>query len=274
MPSKRSLCRLGVATIATVVFALLPTAASALGESAPVGSGKTVVFSVTRSGTAGATAGLCGSRLQCFKAAVILAAAATAPLVENAALVQINVAEPDQDVNMKLAGKQLLIAPDADPNINLKADYAEAVNKLSLGGGTCYTCALQAAKRSFDAGARSGSDKVILLVAERTNTFASTGFTSSGSPTGYPPMTLEQMAGQFDSRTVIRAFAVGPDVTCAADPLGHGSLSEAAAVTPGGTCTPVSSFEGLSAILIEAVLGGGAPPPPPPPPPPPLPPSP
>ena len=86
-------------------------------------------------------AGSCGSRLQCFKAAVIEAAAATAPVVENAALVQINVADPDQDVNMKLSGKQLLIAPDADPNASGKADLAEAVNKLSLGGGTCYTCA-------------------------------------------------------------------------------------------------------------------------------------
>ena len=85
------------------------------------------------------------------------------------------------------------------------------MTKLSLGGGTCYTCALQAAKRSFDSGARSDSDKVILLVAERTNTFASTGYTSSGAPTGYPPMTLAEMAGQFDSKTVIRAFALGPD---------------------------------------------------------------
>ena len=117
---------------------------------------------MTRSGTAGAAAGACGNRLQCFKTAVIEAAAATAPVVENAALVHVNVADPDQDVNMKLSGRQLLIAPDADPNTNGKTDYSEAVNKLSLGGGTCFTCALQAAKRSFDAGARADSEKVIV----------------------------------------------------------------------------------------------------------------
>ena len=66
----------------------------------------------------------------------------------------INVDLPDQDVNMKLSGKQLLIAPDADPNLNGTPDYVEAVNKVSLGGGTCFTCALQAAERSFVGRAR------------------------------------------------------------------------------------------------------------------------
>ena len=50
-----------------------------------------------------------------------------------------------------------------------------------------------------------------MLVSERENTFASTGFTSAGAPTGYPPMELSQMAGQFDAHTVVRAFAVGRD---------------------------------------------------------------
>lgn len=122
--------RLGFALLALIAFALLTTASSALGESAPVGTGKTIVFGLTRSGSAGANAGACGTRLQCFKNAITEAAAATAPSVENAALVMINVADPDQDVNMKLSGKQLLIAPDADPNANGKADYAEAVGKI------------------------------------------------------------------------------------------------------------------------------------------------
>ena len=108
-------------------------------------------------------------------------------------------------------------------------DFVDAVNKVSLGGGTCYTCALQGAERSFET-ARPGSQKVIVLVTERPNTFGSTGFNSSGAPTGYPPMTLSQMAGQFDANTVVRAFAVGPNVTCASDPGGFGSLNVAAAV--------------------------------------------
>ena len=57
-------------------------------------------------------------------------------------------------------------------------------------------------------------------------------------------------------------------MTCAADPNGYGSLNDAAAVTPGGTCTNVASFDGLGAALAQAVNGSGPPPPPPPPPPP------
>jgi len=166
----------------------------------------------------------------------------------------INVESPDQDVNMKVSGKQLLIAPAADPSLNGTPDFVDAVNKVSLGGGTCFTCALQAAERSFQT-ARPDSQKVIVLVSERVNTFRSTGFTSSGTPTGYPPMELSQMAGRFDADTVVRAFAVGPNVTCASDPSGFGSLNDAAAVTPGGTCTNVASFEGLGPILAAAVSG-------------------
>jgi hypothetical protein len=246
--------------IATTVVAVLATSSPAL-ASAPVGTGKTVAFGVTRSGSAGVTAGPCGTRLQCFKTGVSDAAMITAPSVENAALVQINVADADLDVNFKLSGKQLLIAPDSDPNFSGKADYLEAVAKLSLGGGTCYTCALQAVERSFT-GARADSSKVIVLAAERENTFAATGFTSSGAATGYPPATLASMAGHFDSNTVIRTFAVG-GLTCAADPNGYGSLNATAAVTPGGTCTEVASFEGLGSILADAVNSSGPSLPPP-----------
>jgi hypothetical protein len=251
--------RLAVAAVALVAVALLPQASSALSQAAPVGTGKTVAFALSRSGSAGVTGGACGTRLQCFKTAITEANANTTSIVENEALVLINVDAPDQDVNMKLSGKQLLIAPDADPNLNGTRDYAEAVNKVSLGGGTCYTCALQAAQRSF-AGARPDSRKVIVLVSERTNTFASTGFTSGGVPTGYPAMTIWQMAGQFDENTVVRAFAVGPSVTCSADPNGYGSLNDAASATPGGTCTEVASFDGLGAVLTEAVTTGAQPP--------------
>jgi hypothetical protein len=251
--------RLGFGTIALVALVLLSTASSALGESAPVGTGKTVAWTISRSGSAGVTGGACGTRLQCFKTAVTEASASTSSIVENAAFALINVDAPDQDVNMKLAGKQLLIAPDADPSLNGKPDLIDAVNKASLGGGTCFTCALQAAQRSF-ANARPDSQKVILLVSERTNTFASTGFTSGGFATGYPAMTIWQMAGQFDANTVVRAFAVGPAVTCSADPNGHGSLNDAAAVTPGGTCTDVASFDGLGPVLAEAVTAGAQPP--------------
>ena len=249
--------RLGFGTLALVALAVLVTGSSAIGA-APVGTGKTVAFSLSRSGSAGGAGGACGSRLQCFKTAINEAAVNTAPVVENAALVLINVDLPDQDVNMKLSGKQLLIAPDADPNLNGTPDYVEAVNKVSLGGGTCFTCALQAAERSF-VGARPESEKVIVLVSERVNTFRSTGFTSGGQPTGYPPMELAQMAGHFDAHTVVRAFAVGPGVTCSADPNGFGSLNDAAAVTPGGTCTNVASFDGLGAVLTQAVNGTGGP---------------
>jgi hypothetical protein len=252
-------CRLAVLALAGVAVALLPPASSALGQAAPVGTGKTVAFAISRSGSAGVSGGACGTRLQCFKTAVVEANANTTSVVENAALALINVDAPDQDVNMKLSGKQLLIAPDADPNLNGVRDYVEAVNRVSLGGGTCYTCALQAAQRSFGS-ARPDSQKVIVLVSERTNTFASTGFTSGGVPTGYPAMTIWQMAGQFDANTVVRAFAVGPAVTCSADPNGYGSLNDAAAATPGGTCAEVASFEGLGAVLTEAVTTGAQPP--------------
>jgi Concanavalin A-like lectin/glucanases superfamily len=240
--------------IAVVAIALLvgvPPAPAA----APVGSGKTVAYGLSRSGSAGGAGGGCGTRLQCLKAAIDEVNAATTDLVENVALVTINVAEPDQDVNLKLSGKQLLIAPDADPSLNGRPDLADALNKVSLGGGTCFTCALQAAERSF-AGARPDSQKVIVLVSERVNTYRSTGFTSSGLPTGYEPMELAQMAGRFDGNTVVRAFAVGPDVTCSADPNGYGSLADAAAVTPGGTCIHVAGFDGLGPSLTEAVAGG------------------
>jgi hypothetical protein len=247
-------------TAALAALAALVPASSAL-AAAPLGSGKTVAFGVTRSGSAGVSGGACGTRLQCFKDGVTDAAMITAPFVENAALVQINVAEPDLDVNFKLSGKQLLIPPDSDPNFNGKADYLEAVTKLSLGGGTCYTCALQAVERGFT-GARADSPKVIVLAAERDNTFASTGFTSSGQPTGYPPATLASMADHFDADTVIRAFAVG-GLTCAADPNHYGSLNETAAVTPGGTCTELASFEGLGPILADAVNSSGPSLPPP-----------
>jgi hypothetical protein len=260
-PRARSRRRLGGAALALVAVTLLATASSSLVQAAPVGTGKTVAYAISRSGSAGVVAGSCGTRLQCFKAAVTQTNVDTISIVENAALVLINVDQPDQDVNMKLSGKQLLIAPDADPNLNGTPDFAEAVNKVSLGGGTCFTCALQAAQRSFET-ARPDSEKVIVLVSERVNTFRSTGFTSGGVPTGYPPMELSQMAGQFDSNTVVRAFAVGPAVTCASDPNGYGSLNDAAAVTPGGTCTDVASFDGLSAVLTAAVTGTSGPPPP------------
>jgi hypothetical protein len=224
---------------------------------APLGSGKTVAYGLSRSGSAGATAGVCGTRLQCFKTALAEANTATTELVENVALMTINVAEPDQDVNLKLSGKQLLIAPDADPNLNGKPDFVDALNKVSLGGGTCFTCALQAAERSFET-AGPDSHKVIVLMSERVNTFRSTGFTSGGVPTGYEPMELSQMAGRFDANTVVRAFAVGPDVTCTADPNGYGSLADAAAVTSGGTCVNIASFDGLGPSLTEGVAGGSS----------------
>ena len=251
--------RLAFATFGLVVLALLTTASSAFGDAAPVGTGKTVAWAISRSGSAGVTGGACGTRLQCFKTAVTEASAGTTTIVENAAFSLINVDAPDQDVNMKLSGKQLLIAPDADPSLNGKPDLVDAVNKTSLGGGTCYTCALQAAQRSFET-ARPDSQKVIVLATERTNTFASTGFTSGGFATGYPAMTIWQMAGQFDANTVVRAFAVGPAVTCSADPNGHGSLNDAAAATPGGTCVDVASFDGLGALLADAVRTGAQPP--------------
>jgi hypothetical protein len=242
-----------IAVVAIALLAGVPSAPAA----APVGSGKTVAYGLSRSGSAGAAGGVCGTRLQCFKAAIDEANAATTGLVENVALMTINVADPDQDVNLKLSGKQLLIAPDADPSPNGRPDVIDALNKVSLGGGTCFTCALQAAERSF-AGARPASQKVIVLVSERVNTYRSTGFTSSGLPTGYEPMELEQMAGRFDGNTVVRAFAVGPDVTCSADPNDYGSLADAAAVTPGGTCADIASFDGLGPALTDAVSGGGA----------------
>jgi Concanavalin A-like lectin/glucanases superfamily len=264
---------LRVTALALAVLGLLTTSPAALGGAAPPGTGKTVAWGLSRSSSAGTVAGACGTRLQCFKIGISEASTTTMPLVEGSALVMINVAEPDQDVNLKLTGKQLLIAPDADPNLNGKPDFIDALEKVSLGGGTCFTCALQAAERSFET-ARPDSQKVIVLVSERVNTFASTGFTSGGQPTGYPAMEMWQMAGRFDANTVVRAFAVGPNVTCASDPNGYGSLNQAASVTAGGTCTDVGSFENLGPLLAQAVSGDGSVPPPPPPPPPPGPPPP
>ncbi|MDQ4079883.1 MAG: Ig-like domain-containing protein [Gemmatimonadota bacterium] len=209
--------------------------------------GKTVAWALSRSGSAGVVAGACGTRLQCFKTAIIEASGTTRSVVENAALVLINVADPEQDVNLSLPGDQLLIAPDADPNRNGKPDFVDAVNRVSLGGGTCFTCALQAAEWAFES-ASPGSLKVIVLISERVNTFRSTGYTSTGVPTGYPPMDLSQMTFS-DPNTVVHAFAVGPAVRCDSDPNGYGSLNDAAALTPGGTCTNVDSFDGLSAVI-------------------------
>ena len=240
-----------------MLFVVLFVGWAASAAAAPVGTGKTVAYGLSRSGSAGAIAGACGTRLQCFKTAITEANSATTGLVENVALVMINVAEPDQDVNLKLAGKQLLIPPDADPNLNGKPDFVDALTKVSLGGGTCFTCSLQAAERSF-AGARADSPRVIVLVSERPNVFASTGFTSSGAPTGYDPMELSQMSSHFGPNTVVRAFAVGPDVTCTADPNGYGSLAATAAVTPGGTCVNIAGFDGLGPALTDAVAGGAA----------------
>jgi hypothetical protein len=216
-------------------------------------TGKTVAWALSRSGSAGSPAGACGSRLQCFKTAFAEANASTSSLVEAAALVLINVAEPEQDVNMLLAGKQLLVPPGADPNGNGRPDFLDALDRVSLGGGTCFVCALQAAELSF-AGAQPGSPKVIVLVSERVNVHRSTGFTSAGLPTGYPPLDLSQMTFS-DPNTVIHAFAVGPNVRCDSDPNGYGSLNAAAALTPGGTCTNVDSFEGLGAVIATAVTG-------------------
>jgi hypothetical protein len=212
---------------------------------------RTVAWGLSRSGSAGAAGGACGSRLQCFKTAIAEASASTLALVQSAALLMINVAEPDQDVNLKLSGKQLLIAPDADPSANGKPDFVDALDRISLGGGTCFTCALQAAERSFET-AQPGSKRVIILVTERVNTYRSTGFTSSGTPTGYPPMELADMTFA-DPSTVVHAYAVGPDVKCDSDPNGYGSLDEVVALTPGGTCTNVASFDGLGAVIAAAV---------------------
>jgi hypothetical protein len=51
----------------------------------------------------------------------------------------------------------------------------------------------------------------------------------------------------------VHAFAVGSGVRCDSDPNGYGSLNDAAALTPGGTCTNVASFDGLSAVIAGAV---------------------
>jgi hypothetical protein len=56
-----------------------------------------------------------------------------------------------------------------------------------------------------------------------------------------------------DPNTVIHAFAVGPSAKCDSDPNGYGSLNTAAALTPGGTCTNVDSFDGLGAVIATAV---------------------
>jgi hypothetical protein len=100
--------------------------------------------------------------------------------------------------------------------------------------------------------ATPGSRRVIVLVSERINTFRSTGFTSGGAPTGYPPMELFAMTFS-DPTTVVHAFAVGSGVRCDSDPNGFGSLNTAAALTPGGSCTNVDSFDGLGAIIAAAV---------------------
>ena len=152
-----------------------------------MGSGKTVVFSVTRSGTAGVNAGACGNRLQCFKTAVIEAAAATAPVVENAALVQVNVAEPEQDVNMKLerqaAADRLRRRPERERQDRLRRGGGQALARRRH----LLTRARSRPPSAASTPARApSSDKVIVLVAERTNTFASTGFTSSGAPDRLP----------------------------------------------------------------------------------------
>ena len=211
----------------------------------------TVAWAFSRSGSAGSAGGACGSRLQCFKTAITEASASTLALVDKAAVVIINVAEPEQDVNLLVGGKQLLIAPDSDPSGNGKPDLIDAVERISLGGGTCYACALQAAEWSFES-ATPGTRRVIILITERVNVFRSTGFTSGGIPTGYPPMELAAMTFS-DPNTVVHAFAVGSGVRCDSDPNGIGSLSTAAALTPGGSCTNVDNFDGLGAIIAGAV---------------------
>jgi hypothetical protein len=249
-PSRNGALRLAVGL--ALAACLLVAGATARAQSAPIGTGKTVAYALSRSGSAGAVGGPCGTRLQCFKAAIGRASAGTQSIVENAALVLLNVAQPEQDVDLQLAGKQLLIAPDADPDGNGRPDLVDALDRVSLGGGTCYACALQAAALSFRA-ARPDSVKVIVLVSDRANTFSSTGFTSAGLSTGYPPASLRTLSGQFDSNTIIRAFAVGPSLSCSSDPSRIGSLKDAAAVTPGGTCTHVKSFDRLGAVLADAL---------------------
>lgn len=248
--------RISATVCLLVALAALPASLSAARSAAPVGTGLTVAYGISRSGSAGAPAGACGSRLQCMKAGITAANAATAGLVENVALLIVNVADPDQDVDLSLPERQLLIAPDADPNENGRPDFADAVDRVSLGGGTCFACALLAAKRSL-AGARPGSRKVIVLVSERENTFRSSGFTSGGAATGYPSASVRQLRGSFDANTVVRAFAVGRRMSCTYDPWKLGSLAGAAAVTPGGSCTHVSSFAAVGAAVTRAVAAEG-----------------
>ena len=205
---------------------------------------ETVVYVVARSGSMGAPAGACGSRLACAKAAIAEANAGSTATWTGLAIA--NPAGPIRDVDLGTKGLQFLVSPDHDGNVNGRADVTDAAYRLSVGGATCYACGLDAA--GTIAGTASSASTVVVFIADRPNQVGPG---------------VAALAGRFGPETVIKAIAVGPRATCGPQrvKVGRGgktevwvgSLAPVAALTAGGTCTHTSDFGSLSDAIQSAI---------------------
>lgn len=234
------------------VVAGLVVAGGVLVGAAPSASDRAnVVYVIARSGSMGAPAGACGTRLVCVKAAVTAVNSSLHGRSE-VAWTGLGTANPSgsvRDVDFGAAGVQLLVEPQHDGNKNGRVDIADAVQRVSAGGTSCFACGLQAADAILEQASEPGERNVVVFIADRP------------SLTGAD---VASLAGLFDAGTHIRAIAVGPRATCGEQRLkvGRGgrsevwaaSLAPVAALTAGGTCVHTGDFDGLAGV-IEAAIG-------------------
>jgi hypothetical protein len=210
----------------------------------------TVVYVVSRSGSMGTPVDSCRTRLACVKAAIAVAnnRLHDRSAVGSTGLAISNPAGPAQDVDLGARGAQLLVGSQHDGNANGRPDLADAASRLSLGGATCYSCGLGAARTIIDSASTPSARNVVVFIADRPNQIGAG---------------IASLSGLLSPDTVVRAIAVGPRTTCGPQrvKVGRGgrtevwvgSLAPVAALGAGGSCVHTNDFASLADVIDAAV---------------------
>ena len=212
----------------------------------------TVVYVVDRSGSMSLSAGVdcngiagADTRLVCVQEAIGVANGAAAAASSSVDLTGLGsfagADDPDgvaHDVDLGTAGTQLLVTPALDGNGNTTPDVEDVANGLVAGGGTCYSCGLEAAIDILTSPANTNAANIVIFLSDGFNGGGANVSTVTGFPAG----------------TIIHSFALGdPAVVNCSAPAAAGNLDAVAALTPGGTCQQTEDFADVGDVISEAI---------------------
>ena len=236
----------GGTSISVAITAPSDGAVFQLGDAVPitgtasVGTGvtvkdTTVIFVVDRSGSMGLSAGVnCDgvagddTRLQCVQAAV--RAANTAAAAAGSAVDLVGVVAFDS------AASSLYFGPPGPAVL-------PAVNGLTPGSNTCYSCGLDAATQLLNGASNTNSKNLVVFLSDGANN-------EGADLKTYSPAT------PFPASTVIKAIAMGAGVSCATeDPFAQrGTMNNVAALgAAGSSCAETTNFTDVAGLIAEAI---------------------